>query len=81
MLRRKYGCVDYVNGRGLVGAILFKDRTIAEKVVEAMVFNGVMPVHTWSQSIKIGPPLTITEPALEEAFDVIENILREVDNT
>jgi acetylornithine/succinyldiaminopimelate/putrescine aminotransferase len=77
----KYGCVDYVNGRGLVGAILFKDRTIAEKVVEAMVFNGVMPVHTWSQSIKIGPPLTITEPALEEAFDVIENILREVDNT
>jgi 4-aminobutyrate aminotransferase/(S)-3-amino-2-methylpropionate transaminase len=74
----KYGCVDYVNARGLVGAVLFKDRTIADKVVETMVFNGVMPVHTWSRSIKIGPPLTITEPALEEVFDVIDDILEEI---
>ena len=36
---------------------------------------GVLPVHTWSKSIKLGPPLTITEDAINEAFDIIEQIM------
>ena len=38
-----------------------------------------MPVNTWSTSIKIGPPLTISIDALNEAFDVIETQISELD--
>jgi len=74
----KYSCIDYVNARGLVGAILFYDKKISDHVVVNMVKQGVLPVNTWSHSIKLGPPLTIAPEALEEAFDVIEKIILDV---
>ena len=74
----KYSCVDYVNARGLVGAILFYDKKISDHVVVNMVKQGILPVNTWSHSIKLGPPLTITVEALEEAFDVMEKIILDV---
>jgi len=70
--------VDYVNAVGMVGAILFKEKEESVKTVMELVRRGVMPVNTWHASIKIGPPLTITIDALNEAFDVIEETLRDV---
>lgn len=74
----KHSCVDYVNARGLVGAILFHEKEVSDRVVIGMVQQGILPVHTWSRSIKIGPPLTITPDALEETFDVIEKIILDI---
>jgi len=74
----KYNCVDYVNARGMVGAILFHERDISDKVVVDMVYNGIMPVHTWSKSIKIGPPLTMPVSVIEEVFDTIEKIISDI---
>jgi len=74
----KYDCVDYVNARGMVGAILFHEKDISDKVVVEMVYNGILPVHTWSKSIKIGPPLTIPIDAIEEVFDTIEDIVKDI---
>ena len=74
----KYSCVDYVNARGLVGAILFHEKEVSDRVVIGMVQQGILPVHTWSRSIKIGPPLTIAPDALEETFDVIEKIILDI---
>ena len=71
----KYDIVNYVNARGMVGAIIFNDKTDANAVVVNSVRNGVMPVNTWSTSIKIGPPLTISIEAINEAFDVIETCI------
>jgi len=76
----KHRCVDYVNAKGMVGAILFHEKNIADKAVVGMVHNGVMPVHTWSKSIKIGPPLTITVEAINEVFDTIEEIILGLNN-
>jgi len=70
--------VDYVNARGMVGAIMIKEKEKADKIVLKMVSKGVLPVHTWSRSIKLGPPLTITVDALNEAFDTIEESIREL---
>ncbi len=43
-----------------------------------MVYNGIMPVHTWSKSIKIGPPLTMPVSVIEEVFDTIEEIISDI---
>jgi acetylornithine/succinyldiaminopimelate/putrescine aminotransferase len=73
----KYDTVNYINVRGMVGGIIFNDKSSANAVVVNLVRRGVMPVNTWSTSIKIGPPLTISIDAINEAFDVIEECIKE----
>jgi 4-aminobutyrate aminotransferase / (S)-3-amino-2-methylpropionate transaminase / 5-aminovalerate transaminase len=76
-LRRleQYGSVSHVNVRGMIAAIIFKDSKEADRVVEFCFNNGIFPVNTSSDSIKLGPPLTITVEAMNEAFDVLEGTL------
>lgn len=73
----KYIPVVAVNTKGMVTGIVFDDPTgdIATAVVKDCIVNGVLPVYTSRESIKLGPPLTITTEALNEAFDVIESCL------
>ena len=71
----KYDSISYVNVRGMVAAIIFKDPKEADRVVEFCFNNGIFPVNTFSESIKLGPPLTIPAAAINEAFDVIEGQL------
>ena len=40
--------------------------------------KGLLLVHTSRESIKIGPPLTISEKALIEGIDIIEECINEV---
>ena len=74
-----YSCIDVVNVRGMIAGLIFNTPESANKVVVHCVKQGVMPVNTWSTSIKLGPPLTITMEALEEALGVIEEGVRSVD--
>ena len=67
-----YESVSKINCRGMVTGIIFKNTRTANKVVNNCILNGVLPVCTFRESIKLGPPLTITVDAIEEAFDVIE---------
>ena len=67
-----YDSVSKINCKGMVTGIILKDTETANKVVKECVLNGVLPVCTFRESIKLGPPLTITVDAIEEAFDVIE---------
>lgn len=73
-----YDVISYVNVRGMVAAVIFKDPKVAADVVEFCFNNGIFPVNTWSDSIKFGPPLTITVDAIHETFDVIEDYLRDI---
>jgi len=75
----KYDIIDYVNARGMVGAIIFNKKADANAVVVSSVRNGVIPVNTFSTSIKIGPPLTISVDALHEAIDVIEGSIQGIE--
>ena len=49
------------------------------KVAEKCMQKGLLVVHTGRESIKIGPPLVITDEALLEGIAVIrEAILEEI---
>jgi len=39
--------------------------------------KGLLLVHTGRESIKIGPPLTIPDEALEEGLDVFDEAISE----
>ena len=65
------------NYRGMVAGVIFENTEIADSVVNKCIMNGVLPVRTGRESINLGPPLTISVEAIEEAFDVIENAIIE----
>lgn len=79
------GRISHILGEGLISAILFRDPISGEAdgltasmVAEKCYEKGVLVVHTGRESIKLGPPLTITDDALNEGIDVIIESLKEV---
>ena len=77
--------ISYVFGKGLLAGILFKnpntgmpDSLFASKVCEKAMQKGLLLVHTGRESIKIGPPLTIPDEALDEGLNVLEESFKEV---
>ena len=40
--------------------------------------DGLLVVYTGRESIKIGPPLTITNSALKEGLDVLESNISKI---
>lgn len=78
--------VSWVLGEGLIMAILFSnpatgepDSTFASRVAELCMRKGVLVVHTGRESIKLGPPLTISDDALLEGLEVLAEAIREVE--
>jgi len=69
--------VRKVNYRGMVAGIILNSTADANEAVKHCLLNGVLPVCTFRESIKLGPPLTISIDAIEEAFDVIEGAIME----
>lgn len=86
-LKEKYPKrISYVFGKGLIAAILFKnpkdnsaDNLFTSKVAELCMQKGLLVVHTGRESIKIGPPLIITDEALMEGLNVIDEAIEELD--
>lgn len=77
--------ISHLMGRGLISAVLFKhpetgeaDGPFTSKVAELCMQKGLLVVHTGRESIKIGPPLTITDEALLEGVDVLGEAIAEV---
>ena len=68
---------------GLVAGIHFNtpDRTpltaLASRICEKAMQKGLLLVHTGRESIKIAPPLTIPEEALNEGLEVLEEAIHE----
>jgi 4-aminobutyrate aminotransferase / (S)-3-amino-2-methylpropionate transaminase / 5-aminovalerate transaminase len=78
--------ISQILGKGLVAAVLFKDPITNEpdglftsRVAELCMQKGLLVVHTGRESIKIGPPLTISEDALIEGIDVFSETIKELD--
>lgn len=77
--------ISHLLGRGLIAAVLFKhpktgeaDGPFTSKVAELCMQKGLLVVHTGRESIKIGPPLTISDAALLEGVDVLGQAVAEV---
>jgi 4-aminobutyrate aminotransferase-like enzyme len=71
----------YVLGKGLIAALIFNLRSknnvkkILKSIVEECLKNGLLVVYTGRESIKIGPPLTITKEALIEGINVLDKAI------
>ena len=77
--------ISWVFGRGLIAAVLFAnpktgkpDGPFTSRVAERCMQKGLLVVHTGRESIKIGPPLTITDEALLEGVDVLGESIAEI---
>ncbi len=63
--------VKLVNTRGLIAGIIFEDAKTATAAVKRCIYDGVLPVCTNRNSIKLAPPLCITADAIKEAIEVL----------
>ena len=77
--------IDYVLGKGMVAAILFKkpgsgeaDSQFASMVSQRAMQKGLLVVHTGRESVKLAPPLTIPDDAVLEGVHVIEQCIHEL---
>ncbi|OGO28979.1 MAG: aminotransferase class III [Chloroflexi bacterium RBG_16_52_11] len=77
--------INRILGKGLIAAVLFKvpntgepDGVFTSKVAERCMQKGLLVVHTGRESIKIGPPLTITDAALLEGIEVLGEAITEI---
>jgi 4-aminobutyrate aminotransferase / (S)-3-amino-2-methylpropionate transaminase / 5-aminovalerate transaminase len=83
--KRHSGRLKHLSGHGLIGSLLFfdpqsdaPDATLASKVSELCMRKGLLVVHTGRESIKLGPPLTISDEALFEGLAVLEESVNEL---
>lgn len=77
--------INYLLGKGLIAAVVFHqpggsepDSEFTSRVAERCMQKGLLVVHTGRESIKIGPPLTITDDALEEGIAVLGEAVAEI---
>jgi 4-aminobutyrate aminotransferase-like enzyme len=75
--------IKYIFGKGLVAAVVFIDiegnalSSLCTKISEKSFQKGLLVVHTGRESIKLAPPLSITEEALLEGLEVLEESIKE----
>ena len=75
--------LKYVFGKGLLAALIFMDENnkplsgLCDKISEKAFQKGLLVVHTGRESIKLAPPLSITEEAILEGLTVIEQCIKE----
>ena len=73
--------IKYVFGKGLLAAIHFIDpqdnplSDLCDKICEKAMQRGLLLVHTGRESIKLAPPLSITEDALLEGVEVLSECI------
>ena len=72
----------HIDGRGLIAAIIFKPskkiNLNLKKVCMECMKSGLLVVYTGRESIKIGPPLTISIEALKEGLEILEKSINKV---
>ena len=76
-LANKAGTKFTINGRGMVAAIMMPSVEEANRVVMECYKRGLLVVHTGRESVKIGPPLVISDEALNKGLDILEEVLNQ----
>lgn len=77
-IQKKYNSIKYVNGKGLIFALVFSKNKIKKlkDVVNGCMKDGLLLVYTGRESIKLGPPLTISIKALDVSLKIIDKNLK-----
>ena len=74
--------ISRISQRGLLASVFIKspdgnDVEFVDKLIEIAMRKGLMSVRTASGTLKIGPPLTISDDALIEGVQVLKESLKE----
>ena len=64
-----------VHSHGLLASIIFHNKELATEVCEKAMRHGLLVVKTGRESIKIGPPLTISEKTLVKGIRILQDII------
>ena len=82
-MKEIYPNISYISGKGLLAAVHFgkypldaDGAVIANKVVDECLSNGLITVRTGRETIKLGPPLTITKDGMLDALRIFENAIK-----
>lgn len=73
----------HVLGKGMVAALIFQSPqgdplpSLCDAICEEAMRRGLLLVHTGRESIKIAPPFCITEEALNEGIEVLNQVVKE----
>ena len=81
-LQKKYPkMIKYIFGKGLVASIIFntpknkKFNEFTNKLSSDCLKNGLIVINTGKETLKIAPPLTINELAMNEGINVIDQLI------
>jgi len=88
-IKNKYkNYISHSFGRGLIASLLFKDLKLNNKIIPASYItneicfecanNGLLLVRTGRESIKFGPPLTITKNEISNGLVILEKSISSV---
>jgi catechol 2,3-dioxygenase-like lactoylglutathione lyase family enzyme len=84
-LKNKYpNHIKRICGSGLLAAVFIESGTtesnedFVDRLIEKAFFKGLVSVRTGSGTLKLGPPLCITQDALQEGLDILEDSLVEL---
>jgi 4-aminobutyrate aminotransferase/(S)-3-amino-2-methylpropionate transaminase len=69
--------IKQVNVRGLIAGIIFERMEDSQAITLECINRGVLVMLIMRNSIKLSPPMTITEDALKEALAVISEVVAE----
>jgi acetylornithine/N-succinyldiaminopimelate aminotransferase len=75
--KQKYHFITDVRGRGLLVAIEF-DSEIAQQLVLACLNEGLLVNRVKPNALRFMPPLIIGKEEVDEALDILDNVLAAV---
>ncbi len=65
-----------VNGNGLLCAIITKTEKEADRIVMECFKRGLLVIRTHKTSVKLSPPLVITEDAMNQGLNIIKEVIK-----
>jgi 4-aminobutyrate aminotransferase-like enzyme len=74
-LRQKFGKKYEINGEGLLLGLITETEEEATQIVWECFKRGLLTIWTHKNSVKLAPPLTITEAELAEGLGVLNEVL------
>lgn len=64
------------NTKGMVSAIVFRDKIFADEVTKQAMGKGLLLVNTGKASVKMGPPVVITPELIIQGLTILEDSIK-----
>ena len=74
-IKRNANAPVMINHTGMVAALIFDNKELATEVCRECLERGLILIYTGIESIKMGPPLTITEKNLKKGLNILKEVI------